>query len=157
MSSAPRPIVAPGPTPQGPPGWEEKQQERLSSGQLTNEKQSSNYHDDILKDQHQDTGLQSISHDHQSTTDSSSSSSSKGGLAKVKDKVHKLGEKMSLVPPTEESEHGNSMERSAHRQVSCGVSECWFTLLVSDHNFPSRMLPLCQNKTVERVRGGWNQ
>jgi hypothetical protein len=114
MSSgqAPKPIVTPGPTPEGPPGWEEKQQKRLASGDLTNEKQSSNYHDDIQEGQRTDTGSKTASHEIDSP---------QGGMAKVKSKIHKIGEKMALVPPTEGSETGNAMERSAHRQVSCTV------------------------------------
>jgi hypothetical protein len=106
MSAPPKPIVAPGPTPHGPPGWEERQQGRLASGDLTAEKQSSNFHDDsILVDGH-DTGKQTVAHHEH-----------KGGMEGFKDKIHHLGEKMSLVPPTEEREHGTPMQVAAHRQV----------------------------------------
>jgi hypothetical protein len=110
MTGTPKPIVTPGPTPQGPPGWEEKQKERLASGTLTNQKQSSNFHDDIQQGTHTDSGAHTVTEGH--------SSSSKGPLAGLKEKVHHLGEKMALVPPTEKDEHGNALERSAHRQVS---------------------------------------
>lgn len=123
--TAPKPIVAPGPTPHGPPGWEEKQQERLSSGQLTNEKQSSNFHDDAIVDHNRDTGFQTISHETsdssssiKKSTDSEQQQQHHKGLSKVKDQLHHIGEKMALVPPTEKDEHGNALERSAHRQVS---------------------------------------
>lgn len=115
-SSVPKPVVTPGPTPHGPPGWEEKQQERLASGVLTNEKQSSNYHDDVVPDAQTDTGEKTISH--LETSDLSGDHKKTSGLAKMKQKMHHVGEKLALVPPTEEDEHGNPLERSAHRQVS---------------------------------------
>ncbi|UZJ56498.1 hypothetical protein CBS101457_005818 [Exobasidium rhododendri] len=114
MSGTPRPIVTPGPTPQGPPGWEEKQQQRLASGDLTNTKQSSNFHDDIQEGSHTDSGIHSTTESHKTA---------KGPLAGLKEKVHHIGEKMSLVPPIERDEHGNAMERSAHTQDASTMPE----------------------------------
>lgn len=118
--TAPKPIVKPGPSAQGPPGWEEKQQQRLSSGTLTNQKQSSNYHDDAVAiDNHADTGYETVYHDPADTT--TSEHPHKEG---IKEKLHHLGEKLALVPPQEKDEHGNPLEFSAHRQVRLPSSLC---------------------------------
>lgn len=115
--TAPKPLVAPGPSPHGPPGWEKRQQERLSSGELTNDKQSSNFHDDVVIDQQKDSGFQTVSHNNTSSSSADSQHQQHKGTSKVKDQLHHIGENLALVPPTEKNEHGNALERSAHRQV----------------------------------------
>jgi hypothetical protein len=123
--TAPKPIIAPGPSPHGPPGWEEKQQQRLSSGQLTNDKQSSNYHDDTVvdagNDHLADTGFETVNHDPNDKIIPDEHHDDLHRKTTVKDKLHHIGEKLAIVPPLEKDEHGNPLQFSAHRQV-CVVS-----------------------------------
>lgn len=120
---APKPIVTPGPTPQGPPGWEEKQQKRMESGELTVEKQSTSYHGDQPTDQLNANPASEPEGEH------------KGGMDKLKDQVHKVGEKMALVPPKAGEDQGTSAERSAHRQVrDCAAKGSAAVVLTPDQD-----------------------
>lgn len=129
------PIVRPGASPQGPPGWAEAQQDQ--EGTMEAERV-----DEYLPQEGAQTlgsrkehaageagvgpghGRQSSASTYNTAQTAASSASSepqsgKEGLgAKIKDKIHLVGEKMALVPAKEGREGLDDVERAARTQVS---------------------------------------
>lgn len=128
---APKPIIRPGPTAAGPPGWEERQQDRLSSaathssnGETTtishgrsSSNQSNGGEGGIERDQkgvprvNSNTGqLQEQPAEFQHDPPKEA----KVGLGgKLKNKFHKMGEKLAIIPPRD-AEAGVSTQVSIH-------------------------------------------
>ena len=120
---APKPIIRPGPTAAGPPGWEERQQERLSSvntqssngetGTSSHERTSSTQSggmggrgeviDGIERDEKGvpiiDSKTGEFSHQPVEYQEEPSDHANVSLAGKIKNKVHKVGEKLAFVPP----------------------------------------------------------
>lgn len=110
---APKPIIRPGPTADGPPGWEERQQERLTSSSTQASGGSVSGHGRQPSDSkgvpetgdEPDAGLQNTDADRGKP------------MGKFKSKLHRLGEKMAFVPPRN-AEAGSSTQVSTVARLS---------------------------------------
>lgn len=109
----PKPIVTPGPSPQGPPGWGEQQQERIASVSTNNEAQVSH---DLPPEADQATNDASTDysrgHGRKPSNLSSKSNKSSSEKGKFKSMFHKMGEKLAFVPPRN-SEAGTSTQNAS--------------------------------------------
>lgn len=153
---APKPIIRPGPTAAGPPGWEEKQKERLSSvatqsssgetGGGSHGRSSSTQSaviDGVERDDKgvpivdQETGQ--LSHQPVEYQQDPPKEAHVSLAGKIKSKFHKVGEKLAFVPPRD-AEAGVSTQVSTVVGISSDGFKLTFPCFVAH-----RMPPPCLN------------
>lgn len=128
---APKPIIRPGPTAAGPPGWEERQQERLSSiGTQSSSGETRTSHgrsssgntgaggvvDGVERDDKGvpivDSKTGQLSQQPVEFQEDPPTEANVSLAGKIKSKFHKVGEKLAFVPPRD-AEAGVSTQVSA--------------------------------------------